>query len=126
MSRKGEIFMEILVQHLIEALALVLVGVLAVALRGVVKVGITYLESKIGSEKFNLLKDYTQTIVRYLEQSPVFTELDGTKKKEQAISLITAWAKEHNLPITHELCDQIIEEAVQIVNTELGKPLLAA
>jgi len=113
--------LEVLVQNLIEALALALAGVIATAVGFAAKWVIAYIKTKISAEQFNFLKEGAQAIVRYVEQTALWDELlkDGAAKKEKALLLVTEWAEEQGIPLTYELADKIIEEAVNIMNNEL-------
>ena len=99
-------------QQLVSAVVLAIVSLIAYALKGLVSVGITYLQKKIGQSNFELLQGFTKTIVSFFEQSPVFREMLGEEKKQRAILEITQFCAAHNLPIDHELIDKLIEEAV--------------
>lgn len=110
--------MEQAFQNLLTALVIAVVTVLIYAVRGGVKVAKTYLEAKLGVANTVMLKDFVMTIVRFLEQSPVFRDLTGAEKKERAISEITAWAEQRGVPIDHAYIDKLIEEAVQVMKNE--------
>jgi len=114
--------LEFLVQNLIEALALVLVGIITTAIAVVGRAAIGYIKSKMTAETYAFLKSGAATIVRFIEQSSLWDDLlsDGAAKKERAMLLVTAWAREHKIPLTYDLLDRIIEEAVNIMNSELG------
>ena len=113
--------LEVLVQNLIEALALALAGVIATAIGLAAKWAIAYIKAKMSAEQFSFLKEGAQAIVRYIEQTALWDELlaDGAAKKENALLLVTEWAQENGIPLSYELADQIIEEAVNIMNNEL-------
>ena len=119
---------EVLIQNLILAVAMALVGFIAYLLRQLAGIGISYLQLKLGKDRLDLLKSITVTVVRDIEQSLVTAGYDGSQKKQLAIATITKWAEAHGLPIDDELIDRAIEEAVQIMNLEFGKgvPLLPA
>lgn len=110
-----------LIQNLLYALALALVGLISFALRSLIEVGIAYLRSKLSQSQFDMLYGFAATCVRSLEQSPVFSQLEGEKKKELVILQLTKFAAEKNIPLTRELCDQIIEASVQVMNSEMSK-----
>jgi len=115
--------LDFLVANLIEALALVLAGIISVVVAGVGKMVIVWLKSKMAVEQYDFLKSGAATIVRFIEQTSLWDNLlaDGTAKKERAMLLVTEWAYEHDIPLTYELLDRIIEEAVNIMNAELGE-----
>ena len=115
--------LDILVANLIEALALVLAGIVSVVIAGFGKIAIAYIKAKMTSEQYDFLKKGAATIVRFIEQTALWDDLlkEGSAKKERAMLLITEWAHEHGIPLTYELLDRIIEEAVNIMNSELGE-----
>jgi len=101
----------------------VLTGVISVfflGVSGLVKMGLKYLETKWGSEKFAHAKEIAATIVRSLEQTHAYSNLSGAKKKEIAILQVQEWAKAAKIDLSYEDTDRLIEEAVQIMNNELG------
>jgi hypothetical protein len=57
--------------------------------------------------------------VRSLEQNGAFEGLIGADKKELAIVAITQYAVEHNIPVDREFIDKAIEEAVQLMKSDL-------
>lgn len=116
-----------LLKTLIEALILVLIPVFGLLLRGLIQAAVSYMDTKIGTEKLAALKGIAATAVRALAQSPVYELLDGAKKKEQAILMIQRLAASYGLQVTYEEIDSLIEEAVQRMKSELGaipKPAL--
>jgi len=108
------------VQPLISALILCVVGVLSYSLKKAVDVGITYIQAKLGASQMQLFRDMASTVVRNLQQNPAFKDLEGSLKKERAILEMTDYAGKIGLPVDHSFVDKLIEEAVQIMNTELG------
>jgi len=111
----------------IQTIVIALFGALATIACVVIKrseaLAVSYVESKIGGNQLAELKGFAQTSVRYLEQSPIFTNFDGAKKKELAQMQVTQYCQSRNIPVTPETVDKVIEEAVQIMNVELGKPI---
>jgi hypothetical protein len=103
-------------QNLLLALITAVIGILAFAARGLITVGVAYLNSKVGVQKTDMLKSFVVTTVRFLEQSPVFKELTGAEKKERAIVEITQWCIKNNLPVDRAFVDKVIEEAVHVMN----------
>ena len=61
--------------------------------------GLKYLETKWGSEKFAHAKEIAATIVRSLEQTHAYSNLSGAKKKEIAILQVQEWAKAAKIDI---------------------------
>jgi len=114
--------LEFLVANLIEALALALAGVISVMVAGLAKIAISYIKVKMTAEQYDFLKKGAATIVRFIEQTALWDDLllEGSAKKERAMLLITVWARENGIPLTYELLDRIIEEAVNIMNNEMG------
>jgi len=110
-----------LLAQLIYALAVAVIGVIAYALRQLVQLLIAYLKSKIGETNFQRYRQYADVVVKMLEQSPAFESFDGAKKKELAILSVVQWAEKNNLPIDRELCEKVIEAAVQEMNSQVGK-----
>jgi hypothetical protein len=104
-----------LFQSLLSALVLAVVGLLTYAGRKVIDLADVYVKSKVSKDNFDLMKGYAETTVRFFEQSPVFKDLVGEKKKELAILQISTWAKSNHLPIDVAFIDKLIEEAVNLV-----------
>ena len=103
-------------QQLILAVALAIVSLIAFAFRSLLSLGITYLRAKLGESNFQRARDYADVVVKMLEQSPAFSQFDGAKKKELAILSVLQWSEKNHLPIDRELCDKVIEAAVQELN----------
>lgn len=98
-----------------------IVAFIAFTFKQLVGAGLSYLRIRIGKDSFNRLVDLGDMVVRYLEQSPVFKEFDGARKKELArieMMRLAEWAK---IDLDPELADRIIEAAVQKMNAENGK-----
>ena len=98
------------------------VGIIAFGARKLITVGVAYLESRIGVQAYDQLKTYASTIVRSLEQTPAYQTFAGDQKKEIAINYLSNYAVKlglENLP--NGYISDIVEEAVQIMNTELSK-----
>ena len=112
---------EVLVRNLIEAAALAIIGLLAFGLRQLVVIVILYLRQKLGLERLLEMKEIAQTVVRTLQQMPVFEALDPAQKKEMALVALVQYAEGHNIPVDRPLIDKLIEEAVQIMKAELPK-----
>jgi len=109
------------IQQITSALILGLVLVATTLIGLAVQKGVQYLKVKLGDTQLGTLKEIAQTVVRSLEQNPIFKDLDPTAKKERAVLAITTWCEKNNIPITHEFIDSLIEEAVQVMNVEMGK-----
>lgn len=106
-----EIFQTLLLATITAAISLI-----TLAGRGLLSVGITYLNSKIGVQKTDMLKSFATTTVRFLEQSPIFKDLPGAEKKERAILDVLTWCQANRLPIDRAFVDKVIEEAVHLMN----------
>jgi hypothetical protein len=110
-----------IVQQLLLAVALAIVSLFFWALRELIKIAIEYIKSKIGETAYNRIRGFTEIAVKFLEQSPVYKDFDGSKKKELAKVAVVQWAQEHKLPIDDALFDKFIEAAVQEMNAQVGK-----
>lgn len=110
-----------LVTQLILALALAIIGLLGYAGRALVQVGIAYLTTKLGQTNFQRLRDFAGTVVRAVEQSPIYSDLAGEKKKELAIVAVMQFAEKYKLPIDRADIDKFIEAAVQEMNAQIEK-----
>lgn len=110
-----------LIDNLISALVLAIVGVIAYGLRSLVTVGVLYLKEKLGTTKYAQLITFASTTVRALEQSPVSNMWLGDHKKQYAMEKLQAFADYINYPIEGEMIEDLVEEAVQIMNSEIQK-----
>jgi hypothetical protein len=108
-----EIFVELL-DVIVKALATLLSAGLVYAIRQ----GLGFLRLKTSESQYSFLQTAAKTVVRFLEQTGVIDELlkEGARKKEAALVLLENFAKEHGIPVSYELLDTLIEEAVQIMN----------
>ena len=115
--------LELLVQNLIQALVLVLVAVLVGFLSRFALVAVRYIKAKMTAEQFAMAKSFATTVVRFVEQSSAWDDAlkDGTAKKERALLEMSTWATERNIPLTFELADKIIEEAVNVMKSEFAE-----
>jgi len=112
--------METYLQPLISALVLALVGTVSYFLKQLVDMGIVYMKAMLSASNVQLVRDMASTIVRSLEQNPAFSDLPGSLKKERSIVALTDYAEKIGLPVDHTFVDKTIEEAVQIMKTQLG------
>ncbi len=99
-------------QQLVAAVVLAIVSILAFLLKGLVQIGINYLQNKLGQTNFQLLQGFVGATVAFLEQSPAFQNLVGEEKKQRAIAEIVKFCEDHKLPIDDALIDKLIEQAV--------------
>jgi hypothetical protein len=72
------------IQQITSALILGLVLVATTLIGLAVQKGVQYLKVKLGDTQLGTLKEIAQTVVRSLEQNPIFKDLDPTAKKERA------------------------------------------
>ena len=71
-----------------------------------------YMQSKMSASQWDFLKSQATTAVKWLEQSPAFSGAEGAKKKEAAVMYVLNAAEKAGIPMTHELADKLVEEAV--------------
>lgn len=110
--------MEDLFATLLEALVPVVATIVSAAVVYTLRRGLEFLKLKLSAEQYSFLQSATKTVVRFLEQAGLIDELlkEGAAKKEAALNLLANFAKEHGIPVSYELLDTLIEEAVQIMN----------
>ena len=112
-----------LIQRLIEVIVLVIISIIGFGLKKLLAYAETYLDTKIGKGRADLLKDFAGTIVRALEQSPAYKDWDGAQKKERALVAIADYADDHDIPVDGLFLDHVIEEAVKMMKDQQS-PLL--
>ncbi|MGD0002867.1 MAG: phage holin [Anaerolineaceae bacterium] len=108
------------VQPLISALILCVIGSLSYFLKQAADMSIAYMKTKMSATNVQLFRDMASTVVRSMEQNSAFKDLAGSLKKERAIVAMTDYAVKIGLPVDTAFVDKMIEEAVQIMNTDLG------
>jgi hypothetical protein len=108
------------ITNLLVAAAVALIGFVAYAGRKLVDVGVKYLEAKLGSTQFNQVSDQAETMVRYLEQSPIFKDFDGAKKFELLKLDLLKFVQVKGIPLTDADLNKIGEAAVRVVKKEIG------
>lgn len=108
--------------NLLEVLVTSLASLLAAALIYGIRQGLGFIKLKTSESQYGFLQSAAKTVVRFLEQTGVIDELlqEGARKKEAALVLLENFAKEHGIPVSYELLDTLIEEAVQIMNEALA------
>jgi hypothetical protein len=79
-----------------------------------------YLEARIGAEQYGHIKEMVVTVVRALEQQGILLNLTGPEKKQMATSTIIQLLDRVGYEIEPAVLDKLIEEAVQVINTEQG------
>lgn len=109
-----------IISELILTAALAVISLLAFAARELVQVGIAYLKSKLGQTEFDRLKGYAGIVVKAVEQSPVYKDFAGDKKKELVKVAILQWAQANHLPVDEAMIDKFIEAAVQEMNSQVS------
>lgn len=117
---------ETVFQNLLEAVVMGVAMILAtVAVMGL-RLAVGYIRSKLSVEQFEFLRSGATTTVRFLEQLGTFDAAvaEGAKKKERALLMLAGFAEDHDIPVTYDLLDAMIEEAVNVMNGEV-KPVLA-
>jgi hypothetical protein len=105
-----------IIQSLTAAVVTAIIGLVVYGSRKMIDVGVQYMTTKIGTEKFGQLKDVASTFVRTLEQSPLYTDLTGEAKLEQAVTWMADYCTQKKLPYDHDFIHKIVEEAVQVMN----------
>ncbi len=110
-----------ILSQLILAVALAIVSLVFWALREFISVGIVYLRSKLGQTNYERLREYAGMAVKAIEQSPVYKDFTGDKKKELVKVAVLQFAQEHKLPIDDALFDKFIEAGVHEMNSQMSQ-----
>jgi kynurenine formamidase len=97
-----------MVANLVFALGAIVTAVAAYGVN-IVKM---YLESKTSVAQWDFMKSQAATAVKWLEQSPAWSAEEGAKKKQAAVMFVMSVAGKYKIPMTAELADKLIEEAV--------------
>lgn len=105
------------VQQIVSVIAIALATAVALLIKELSKMGVAYLQSKIGATNFAHLKETIDILVRGIEQSPFAVEWDGAKKKEMVLAEIKSWLESKGLSYADTLIDQMVEAAVQVMNS---------
>ena len=71
-----------------------------------------YIASKVPANTLIFMKSQASTAVKWLEQSPAFSGAEGASKKQSAVVYLMHIAEQYKIPMTSELADKLIEEAV--------------
>ena len=113
-------FDEILIE-LLDVVVKAVATLLSVGIVYAIRQGLGFLKLKTSESQYSFLRTAAKTVVRFLEQTGIIDELlrEGARKKEAALILLENFAKEHGIPVSYELLDTLIEEAVQIMNEAL-------
>lgn len=109
--------------ELLKALSMVIIMMGAYVL----KVVIVYLHQKLDEnpkiqelQKNAIVRQMAQTVVRYLEQVKKNGLIDATAAKEQALAMLQSKAEASGYSIDFEEADHLIEEAVNLMNTQFS------
>lgn len=107
-----------LLSNVVQILAIVVAGFVVAGIRA----GLKYVQVRMSREQYGFLKDAADTTVRYVEQLGVWDEAmqEGARKKERALAMLVSFAQERSLPITHEFASRLLEEAVNVMNSQLA------
>jgi hypothetical protein len=100
------------------ALILVSIGVLVG-----LKYGIDYLKTKIGEASFNQIVSYAELAVRAAEQLGVRLNYSNEGKKGLVLGAVRKYADQFGVSYDEQFLDDIIEAAVQRMNSEFSKLL---
>jgi hypothetical protein len=105
-----------IVQNLTLAIVAAVLGLIAYGGRKLIDIGVVYVTQKIGAERVVELKEVASTFVKTLEQSPLYKDLTGEAKLEQAIVWVADYCDKHNLPYDADFVHKAVEEAVHAMN----------
>ena len=77
-----------------------------------------FLEAKLEAGQYDLLKDRAEMVVRAFEQMGENYGWTSEYKKQKALMALQYAADALNLPVDNKHLDALIEQFVQVVNTE--------
>lgn len=97
----------------------VLEAVLIAAVAAVARYLIPYVREKLAESRYAWLVDVIDAAVRGAEQ--IFGGGQGEAKKAAVVRYVNEWLTNHNVNITVDQVNQLIEAAVNVMNTEQGK-----
>lgn len=97
----------------------ILQAVVVAAVAAVARYLIPYVREQLAATRYAWLLDVIDAAVRGAEQ--IFGGGQGEKKKAAAVAYVGEWLKAHRVNITVEQLNQLIEAAVNVMNTEQGK-----
>jgi len=109
------------VQQIVSIALQFLLGLLAILASYAGKKVLEYLQKKGLLDEYEYLKKGIETAVRALEQEGLLVEYTGEQKKEMAMIWARKIADDLGIKVSDEILDFLIEEVVQILNTEAGK-----
>lgn len=74
---------------------------------------VPWIKTKVGDDKYNMIRDYAETVVRAAEK--IYTVEEWERKKEYAVHMVNKKVSEMGLNIGELEINAIIEGAVQAV-----------
>ena len=106
-------------QSILTQIVIIILGILGAAALYYIKLGADYLKSKIGTDNYAKAKSLIATLVHAYEQNPAFASFDGAAKKEAVLAQITQYCETNKIPVTHQMLDMWLEEAVHVMNSDI-------
>lgn len=97
----------------------ILQAVIIAAVAAVARYLIPFVREKLAQSRYAWLLDVVDAAVRGVEQT--FGAGHGTEKKKAALSYLADWLTTHQVQITAAQLNQLVEAAVNTMNTERGK-----
>lgn len=91
---------------------------LAIAVLLGLKYGIDYLKVKIGETKFNQIVGYAELAVRAAEQLGIRLSYTNEEKKSLVLGAVRKYMGELGIAYDEQFLDDLIESAVQRMNSE--------
>lgn len=102
----------------VPAIIVSLVGVIAYFARTLIKIGEDYLRQRIGIDQVESLKGMAKTVVNGIQQSIEYTDYSGEQKKELATAVVHQMLDAANIKVQDEWISLAIEEAVKAMKNE--------
>ena len=87
------------------------------------KYGIDFLKVKIGETKFNQIVDYAEIAVRAAEQLGIRLNYTNEDKKNLVLGAVRKYMGELDIAYDEQFLDDLLESAVQRMNSEFAKLL---
>lgn len=113
--------LETAMNNVLSAVLILLATAAAVAIRqGAVWIE-RYARERIGNDRYSMVKEMALTVVRSLEQTGIWRQLDAKGKKEHALLYLQFYAEQLGMNIDIDELDHMIEAAVNVMNAELNK-----
>lgn len=85
------------------------IAYLAARARRYIPEAIAYYKAHTTAQERTMLSDMASTVVPYVER--VFADLAGSEQMKTAVSMVDAWLKTRDVPITAEEIEAAIEKA---------------